>query len=237
MAARNFSYGAPRTVIGGGNVTAQWRHKLDDDSSLQLLAYYDESQRQTVGGGGFHLNTYDLEFQHDFFLGNWNQRRVGCGRPHPSLLHHQPYRGQQFAGCSCAAVAHPQHGRHFSREDHIALGDAVQLTVGLKLENDPYSGVSPMPSMRLSWKPDSDNLLWGAVSRVIRSPTPFDTDVQEKLGPVLFLTGDPNFPPEQSSQPMNWAIARGCCRTCPCQCPAMKMFLMRTEKYRAGRLS
>jgi iron complex outermembrane recepter protein len=82
-------------------------------------------------------------------------------------------------------------------EDHIRLDDTVQLIVGLKLEDDPYSGITPMPSVRLSWKPDGDTLLWGAVSRVIRAPTPFDTDVQEKLGTVTFLDGDPDFLPEQ----------------------------------------
>ena len=73
----------------------------------------------------------------------------------------------------------------------------MQLVAGLKLENDPYSGLTPMPSVWLSWKPDSDNLIWGAVSQVIRSPTPFDADVQEKLGAAVFLTGNPSFLPEQ----------------------------------------
>jgi iron complex outermembrane receptor protein len=44
---------------------------------------------------------------------------------------------------------------------------------------------------------DDGNLIWGAISRAVRSPTPFDADVVEKLGNATFLTGDPNFLPEQ----------------------------------------
>ena len=54
-----------------------------------------------------------------------------------------------------------------------------------------------MPSIRLSWKPDDNDLISAAASQVIRAPTPFDTDVVEKLGSVTFLTGNPNFLPEQ----------------------------------------
>ena len=39
--------------------------------------------------------------------------------------------------------------------------------------------------------------LWSAVSRAIRSPTPFDRDVVEYLGTTLFLTGGGNFKPEK----------------------------------------
>ena len=39
-------------------------------------------------------------------------------------------------------------------------------------------------------------LLWGAVARAIRSPTPFDRDVVEKFGTATFLTGGPDFEPE-----------------------------------------
>ena len=54
-----------------------------------------------------------------------------------------------------------------------------------------------MPSGRLSWQVAPDHMVWGAISRAVRSPTPFDTDVVEKLGAVTFLTGNPNFLPEQ----------------------------------------
>jgi iron complex outermembrane receptor protein len=40
-------------------------------------------------------------------------------------------------------------------------------------------------------------MVWGAISRAVRSPTPFDTDVVEKLGTQTFLTGNIKFLPDQ----------------------------------------
>ena len=185
----------PNQVIAGANMTARWQHRLDDDSSLQLLAYYDQAQRNVLNGGGFTLNTYDVELQHNFALGSWNNIVWGAGdriydyaitdrvAPDTSLLWRPGHRILNLADVFA--------------QDQIPLSDSVQLTIGLKLEDDPYSGISPMPSGRLSWQVAKDHMLWAAISRAVRSPTPFDTDVRENLGTVTFLTGDINFLPEQ----------------------------------------
>ena len=71
---------------------------------------------------------------------------------------------------------------------------AKQLrTAGLKLERDPYVGASLLPEFRVAWKPAATTLVWGAVSRAVRSPTPFDVDVQEPSGleTLVRLKGDP----------------------------------------------
>lgn len=187
--------GAPDQIIGGGNFTAHWQHKLDDESSFQLLTYYDETQRHMTGGGGFVLNTYDVEGQHDFRLGDWNNIVWGAGDR--SLQ----YGITNQVGTASSLLFQPDHRTlnlaDIFAEDRIPLGDAVELTAGLKLENDPYSGLSAMPSGRLSWQIAPDHMVWGAISRAVRSPTPFDTDVVEKLGAITFLTGNPNFLPEQ----------------------------------------
>jgi iron complex outermembrane receptor protein len=187
--------GGPDLITAGGNFTAHWQHRLDEDSSFQLLTYYDETQRQQNGGGGIVLNTYDVEGQHNFQLGSWNNIVWGAGdrilqygitneiEPTAALLFVPGHRTLNLADIFA--------------EDRIPLSNTVEMTVGLKLENDPYSGLSPMPSGRLSWQIASDHMVWGAISRAVRSPTPFDTDVVEKIGTVTFLTGNPNFLPEQ----------------------------------------
>jgi iron complex outermembrane receptor protein len=186
--------GLPNQVIGGGNITAHWQHVIDDDSSLQILTYYDETERNVLNGGGFTLNNYDFELQHNFRLGSWNSIVWGVGD-----------RIEQYALTDRVGAANSllwRPGRRtlnlanlFAR-DSIALSDSVQLMVGLKLENDPYSGISPMPSGRLAWQVTGTDMVWGAISRAVRSPTPFDTDVVEQLGTVTFLTGNLNFLPE-----------------------------------------
>lgn len=182
-------------IIAGGNLTAHWQHTLDEDSSFQLLTYYDETQRHQAGGGGIVLNTYDVEVQHNFKLGSWNDIVWGAG---DRLLQ---YGITNEVAADSALLFQPGHRTlnlaDVFVQDRIPLSDAITLIVGLKLENDPYSGLSPMPSGRLSWQLAPDHMVWGAISRAVRSPTPFDTDVVEKLGSATFLTGNTNFLPEQ----------------------------------------
>jgi iron complex outermembrane receptor protein len=187
--------GVPDQIIAGGNLTAHWQHKLDDDSAFQLLTYYDETQRNVTDNGGFVLNTYDVEGQHNFKLGSWNNIVWGAG---DRILQ---YGITDRVAAANSLLWQPGHRTlnlaDLFAQDRIPLADTVELTVGLKLENDPYSGISPMPSGRLSWQIAPDHMMWGAISRAVRSPTPFDTDVVEKLGTATFLTGNANFLPEQ----------------------------------------
>ena len=81
-------------------------------------------------------------------------------------------------------------------QDTISLPYQVKLTLGLKLEDEPYAGLQPMPSMRIAWKPVDTTLLWAAVSRAVRSPTPVDANLREYPGPMDFLNGSTAFRPE-----------------------------------------
>jgi iron complex outermembrane receptor protein len=190
-----YAPGAARQNIGGGNVTARWNHALDDGASLQVLAYFDRSRRMAANEGGFVLNSYNIEAQHDFRLGGWNNIIWGMGE----RIHQ--YRIYDRIGAVDSLTWSPNARTlnlfNIFIQDRIPLGESVQLTLGLKLENDPYSAWSPMPSGRLSWQISATDMLWAAVSRSMRSPTPFDVDVVEKLGATTFLTGNRNFEPEQ----------------------------------------
>jgi iron complex outermembrane receptor protein len=174
-----------------GDLVARWRRAISDTSSLQLQAYYDYVHRRNEGtGDGFRLNTWDVELQHNFALGD-HQIVWGVGdrsyryaikprlSPESSLLWDPAVNTQNLANAFV--------------QDQIALGERVQMTLGIKAENDPYSGISLMPNAKLSWKPDDNVLLWTSVSRAVRTPTAFDQDVVEKLGDVTFLVGNPDF--------------------------------------------
>ncbi len=67
-------------------------------------------------------------------------------------------------------------------QDEIALRDRLHLTVGAKLEHNPYTDFEFQPSVRLAWKATDRQTLWSAVSRAVRTPSRFDRD-------LVFLPG------------------------------------------------
>lgn len=183
----------PDQTIAGGNLTARWNRDLGNGQALQVQAYYDREQRHSTDGGGLALNTYDIEIQHNLALADWNQLVWGAGD------RVEQYRLSPRIGTANSLLWSPAarvlNLADLYAEDHIAVSPFVDISVGLKLENDPYSGWSAMPSGRISYSFGSD-LAWAAVSRAVRSPTPFDQDVVEDLGSTVFLTGNPHFKPE-----------------------------------------
>ena len=177
-------------LVAGGDVLGRWVHD-SGRSRLQLQGYFDESERrQPIGGAGFVLRTYDLSLQQNLSLGAAGQLVWGGGE-----------RVNQYAISNTPTLAFepPRRaltlGNLFGRETFSPVED-LKLIAGAKLEDDPFAGWQFLPSARLAWTPHDDLLLWAAASRSVRSPTPFETDVTEKIGPVLALEGNDAFRPE-----------------------------------------
>jgi iron complex outermembrane receptor protein len=188
--------GGSDQIVSGGNLTTTWQHPMDDGSTLQVLGYFDVVHRGTSSSSGsFTVRTYDIEVQDSITIDARNKLVVGAGDrvndynivdeigPVTSLLFAPSSRTLNLAD--------------FFLQDDYAITDSLTLTVGIKIENDPYSGWAPMPTARASWRMDDDNMVWAAISRAVRSPTPFDVDVIEKIGAATFLNGNPNFEPEE----------------------------------------
>jgi iron complex outermembrane receptor protein len=181
----------PNNSVGGRDLVASWQHRFDGGSSLQLLAYYDKESRFSADStGGFEIDTYDFEIQHSFELGSWNAVVWGAGDRIFS------YEIENTALKLLPATRTLGLANVFG-QDTISLSDRLKLTVGLKIEDEPYTGIEPMPSARLSWKAWDSVLIWGAVSRAVRSATPIDRDLHEFLGPIDYLDGSILFQPEK----------------------------------------
>ena len=176
--------------IRGRNLLARWNRSADNGSALQVQAYYDRTKRDNLGVG-FNFDVFDLELQHSFMLGQAHQIVWGGG----TRISKYETRGIQ-----ALHFTPPSRTLHLSNafvQDSIALTDAVKLIVGLKLEDDPYSGPTLLPSARASWRASDSVTFWAAASRAIRAPTPFDRDLVEQLGALVFLTGNADFKSEK----------------------------------------
>ena len=185
----------PAGLVTGGNLLSRWQHH-SARSDLQLQAYFDDTERDAGGGGaGFVLHTFDLQLQQSLVVDATNRLVWGGGErlnmydirdsvgPISSLL---------FAPTSRALTL----ANVFAQDTWTVL-PVLNLTGGVKLEDDPYAGWAFQPDARLSWTATATTQIWAAISRAIRSPTPFDEDVEEKLGSVVYLTGNRDFKPER----------------------------------------
>ncbi|HSU53539.1 MAG TPA: TonB-dependent receptor [Candidatus Dormibacteraeota bacterium] len=156
----------------GQNIITRWTHVLDQDSDVSIQAYWDRTYRHVPDTFTETLNTYDLDFQHRFPLGNrqmfvWGlgyramMDQVGNGPPLAFLPDDRNL--QLFSG--------------FAQDEFAIIPERLRFTVGTKLEHNDFTGWEVQPSGRLAWTPNENNTLWGAISRAVRSPSRFDTDL------------------------------------------------------------
>jgi iron complex outermembrane receptor protein len=83
------------------------------------------------------------------------------------------------------------------------LQEKLFLTLGTKLEHNDYTGFEVEPSGRLQWNLTDKQMVWGAVSRAVRTPSRYDEDLDLPSHitlslppyhfPTTYLEGNPNF--------------------------------------------
>jgi iron complex outermembrane receptor protein len=74
----------------------------------------------------------------------------------------------------------------------------LHVTLGAKLEHNPYTGFEFEPSIRLGWRIGERNTLWSAASRAVRSPSRIDGEFYAPGSPPFtLLQGNPNFRSEK----------------------------------------
>ncbi len=195
------------------NLLGRWEHAGERTNS-RLQVFFDTTERdQPPSGVGFALNTYDIDFQQTLAFGERHRVVWGLGKR---------YNDYDIVN-TATLFFDPAHRTleltNAFAQDTIALGSEFKLTLGIKFEENSYSGWSTLPDLRLSWAPDDNTLVWASASRAVRSPTPLDTDVRESPdGMLVFLQGDPDFQTEKvdayeigyRSQPhpsISWSIS------------------------------
>jgi len=83
-------------------------------------------------------------------------------------------------------------------QDEIALRPGVlAAVVGSKFEHNSYTGFEFQPTARLRWTPWRGQTIWGGVSRAVRMPARFDTDLRFTAGTqFVVIQGNPDFQSE-----------------------------------------
>lgn len=187
----NERVGAGDQSISGANLLGRWEGR-GEHSEFHIQGYFDHVRREAPADGStYQVNTFDLELQQASQLGARHRLVWGAGGRSShydidntaTLLFLPPERTLQLW--------------NIFAQDTMTLGPTLKLTVGLKLEHNSLSDWEPQPDVRLAWQASDSVMLWTAASHAVRTPTPFDVDVQEILGGVNFLVGNPDFESEK----------------------------------------
>jgi len=193
------------TDTSGANVLGRWTRTLSDDSNLSLQSYIDQTHRSIpetplmldglafTPAGTFYddLITYDVDFQHQFQLDPRDRVVWGLGfrRTEDAVIN------APSVGFLPAVLDQSLYSAFV--QDEFTLHKDLSFTLGTKLEHNAFTGFEYEPDARLSWSLSSNQALWAAVSRAVRTPSLIDRDLSEGTPPYLaLLEGSSNFTSE-----------------------------------------
>jgi iron complex outermembrane receptor protein len=184
----------PDTRLGGGNMLARVTRRWSSTSQFQAQVYYDRTLRRVQRQYKASRDTVDVDTQQQLQLSARHALVFGAGfrASHGNDLGDGPgfFFDPQIRTSTLASA--------FGQDEITLTADRLFLIVGSKVERNDFTGVEVQPNMRLRWTPSAMQTLWGAVSRAVRMPTRFDTDLRVRLpnSDRLLLTGSDQFKSE-----------------------------------------
>jgi iron complex outermembrane receptor protein len=177
--------------VSGGNVTALWKRTLAPDSSFSVQIYYDSTLRDELIEKE-ERDSFDIEFQHQFGMGEHNAIIWGM---------HYHYTSDDFSLSDVSIQLNPDHRQDdlysaFLQDEITLIPEKLWFTLGSKFEHNDYSGYEVQPSARILWSPQSQHKIWAAVSRAVKTPSRADSDI------YILTSVVPPDPPAGSFFPM-----------------------------------
>lgn len=184
----------PMNLLGRLN----WKDGSGNELTVQVFLYAHPDSA-TPGAftapGGLPLgvvdrgNSEDLDFSDRIKIGTRHDLLWGGGLRR-NLVDLTDYDPQVLD------IAQPRTTQYLANlfaQDEIALvPDRLRLTVGAKIESDPYVRPQLLPSIRLTWMPNDAVTAWAAVSRAIRTPFVLEHDAHITFAEI---PGEGPYPP------------------------------------------
>ncbi len=170
----------------GGSLLARWTRHFSNGGDVRVQSYLDQSDRTDVTLFSPEADIFVVEVQHSIPLG---EHRLLCGGGYRNA------RDTVQNGFLFGFVP-PSRELEWANlfvQTELAVAENVDLTLGLKLEDNDYTGVESLPTVRVAWELSETQLLWTGLSRAVRAPSRLDRDVI--LPPPLgfVIRGGPNF--------------------------------------------
>jgi iron complex outermembrane receptor protein len=178
--------------VGGGNVLGRWSRAITESSDIQLQAYFDRAHRRIPRSYAENLNTYNVDLQQRFSLGERQEIVWGLGY----RLIEDKIENPALFGFLPPDVSRRWYSAYV--QDAVTLmPERLQLILGTKIEHNDYTGAEFQPTARLAWRVSQQNLFWSAVSRAVRTPSRVDRELYAPSGPPFgLLQGGADFDSE-----------------------------------------
>jgi iron complex outermembrane receptor protein len=177
--------------LSGANVLGRWTRTFDDGAYLNFQAYYDHVERDQPTAIRDHLDTFELEVHHGFRLSPSQRLLWGGGFR---------YMRDDLTNLGPSFGFHPEstnlHRGHVFVQDELAVLRNVDLTLGVKLEHNNFTGWEVLPDARVAWHLLPQQLLWASATRAVRSPSRVDREFFVPNNPPFALAGGPEFESE-----------------------------------------
>jgi iron complex outermembrane receptor protein len=170
----------------GINLTVRWEHRLDNGSRFSLQAYYDRTERTIPPTLDETLDIVDLQFQHSPLPTGTHALTWGADYRHGR----DRVKNTSSVFAFLPGYVDQDWGSLFA-QDEMTLREDLRLTLGARLERNPYSGAEILPNARLAWKLAPQHLLWTALSRTVRGPSRLDADAHIPRAAPFVLEGGP----------------------------------------------
>src|ERR1700730_7234622 len=159
--------------LWGGFLQCVWNHTYSERSDTTLNFSYDAYEIANVLGDlREKRNTFSIDFQHHMAWGQRQDIVWGLGFSHSA---------SQSANNLSVSLnpARPalQVYSSFVQDEIAVVPQRFYLTVGAKLEHNHYTAFNFMPSVRATYTPGEQHMLWMAISRAVRTPASIDTGV------------------------------------------------------------
>lgn len=148
----------------GGFVHASWVRHLPERSELALSAWYERLDRR-LQPTDEQSNTFDVGLRYDAQLGSAHSLTAGAMYRY---IKHETASTFQLTFLPPDRTLH-QWSAYL--QDEIKLHERVGATLGVRVEDNPYTGLEWQPDLRVSWSVNDQQSLWAAVGRAVRTPT------------------------------------------------------------------
>lgn len=198
----NSSLVRSKSGVSGGNILTRFQRTLANTDNFSLQSYYEHSEYNMLVAPE-RFNTVDLDFQHRFSFGDYQDIVWGVG-----------YRFSEYEVTNSPTLSFKQQRTtnnlysSFVHDEITLIPNALSLIIGSRFEENDHSGFDVQPNGRLLWTVTAHDSIWAAVSRAVRSSTKSEQTIQYNYRTIppntpadpwgrLEIVGNPNFKSEE----------------------------------------